>query len=184
MLGTSKKLIMYSDQCGGQNRNIKMAVLLNYIVLSPSFTVNEIDHKYLVSGHSFLPCDQDFGLVEKQKKCNSEIHVPDDWKSVITSARKRNPFQIVNKIKNDFFSTKSLEKQITNRKIDTTNQKVEWLKIQWLNYKNDQHFKFNYKYSNNPDFPFNSDYVGKRTSKIEDYTRMLDLIIYCIPMDI
>lgn len=173
---TSQKLIMYSDQCGGQNRNIKMAVLCNYIVASPSFTVNEIDHKFLVSGHSFLPCDQDFGLIEKQKKCHSEIHVPDDWKSVITSARKKNPFQIVNMTKNDFFSTKSLEKQITNRKIDTTDQKVEWLKIQWLNYKNDQHFKFNYKYSNNSDFPFNSVYIGKRISKIEDYTGMLDLL--------
>jgi len=58
---------MYADQCRGQKRNIKMSVLCNYIVASPSFTVNEIDHKFLVSGHSFLPCDKDFGLVEKQK---------------------------------------------------------------------------------------------------------------------
>jgi len=100
---TSQKLIMYSDQCGGQNRNIKMAALCNYIVASPSNTVVEIDHKFLVGGHSFLPCDQDFGLVEKQKKFHSEIHLPDDWKSVITSARKRNPFKIVNMTKNDFF---------------------------------------------------------------------------------
>lgn len=52
--------------------------------------------------------------------------------------------------------------QITNGKIDTTNQKVEWFKIQRSNYKNDQNFKVNYKYSNNPDFLFNSVYVGKR----------------------
>ncbi|KAL4132257.1 hypothetical protein QTP88_009449 [Uroleucon formosanum] len=32
---TSTKLIMYSDQCGGQNRNIKMATLYNYIVANP-----------------------------------------------------------------------------------------------------------------------------------------------------
>jgi len=55
---TSTKLIMYSDQCGGQNRNIKMATICNYIVANTSLSVNEIDHKFLVSGHSFLPCDQ------------------------------------------------------------------------------------------------------------------------------
>lgn len=75
---------------------------------------------------------------------------------------------------NYFFSTKSLEMEITNRKIDTINQNVEWLKIQWLNYKSDQNFKFNKKYTTNSDFPFNCVYIGKRNSKIEDYTRKLD----------
>lgn len=65
---TSNKLVMYFDQCGGQNRNIKIETLCNYIVASSSFTVEEVDHKFLVSGHSYLPCDQDFGLIEKQKK--------------------------------------------------------------------------------------------------------------------
>ena len=30
--------------------------------------IEEIDHKLLDSGHSFLPNDQDFGLIEKAKK--------------------------------------------------------------------------------------------------------------------
>lgn len=64
----TEKLIMYSDQCGGQNRNIKMAALCNYIVSCNISGVKEIHHKFLVGGHSYLPCDQDFGLVEKQKK--------------------------------------------------------------------------------------------------------------------
>lgn len=59
---------MYSDQCGGQNRNIKMATLCNFIVANDKYSVNEIDHKFLVSGHLYLPCDQDFGLIEKEKK--------------------------------------------------------------------------------------------------------------------
>ncbi|KAL4104820.1 hypothetical protein QTP88_020096 [Uroleucon formosanum] len=83
-----------------------------------------------VSGHSFLPCDQYFGLVEKQKKFHPDIHLPDDWKTVIASTRKTNPFKVVNMTKDDFFSTKSLEKQITNRKIDVTNDKIQWMKIQ------------------------------------------------------
>ncbi|CAH1099175.1 unnamed protein product [Psylliodes chrysocephalus] len=74
----TEKLVMFSDQCGGQNRNIKMTALCNYIVSSELSTVNEINHKFLVSRHSFLPCDQDLGLVEKQKKFCRDIFVPDD----------------------------------------------------------------------------------------------------------
>lgn len=85
----SRKLIMYSDQCGGQNRNIKMSLLCNYITASPDFNVDEIDHKFLVSGHSYLPCDQDFGLIEKEKKFHPHIFVPSDWIAVIENARKK-----------------------------------------------------------------------------------------------
>jgi len=77
--------------------------------------------------------------------------------------------------KDDFFSTKSLEKQITNRKMDVNNDKVQWMKIQWLNYKKEQPFMFLYKYSNNTEYPFNSVYIEKRNSHIEDYTKQLDL---------
>lgn len=63
---------MYSDQCGGQNRNIKLSLLCQYIVSNPEYTINKIDHTFLVSSHSYLPCNQDFGLVEKQKKTVSK----------------------------------------------------------------------------------------------------------------
>lgn len=46
----SLKLIMYSDQCGRQNKNINSIVTLcNYKVANPSIRVDEIDHKFLVS---------------------------------------------------------------------------------------------------------------------------------------
>lgn len=100
------------------------------------------------------------------------MNLPDDCKAVILSARKNRPLQVVSMTTNDLYSTKSLENQITNRKIDTTKEKV-----QWLNYKKEQPFKFNYKYSNNPDYPFYCVNIGKRKSKIEDYTTNLDLFI-------
>lgn len=118
-------LIMYSDQCGGQNRNIKMYSFCNYIVTSPNFVVNKIDHKFLVSGHSYLPCGEDFGLIEKRKKFHANIYVPDDWLPVIIEARRRMPFIVVEMKTEDFFSSKQLEKQITNRKINSEKRKVE-----------------------------------------------------------
>lgn len=83
----TSKLTMYSDQCGGQNRNIKMAALCDFIVTNPKYCCTQIDHKFLVSGHTYLACDQDFGLIEKQKKYHPEVYVPDDWLQVILAAR-------------------------------------------------------------------------------------------------
>lgn len=163
---TTEHLIMYSDQCGGQNRNIKLSVLCQYIVSSPEYTVKKIDHKFLVSGHSYLPCDQDFGLIEKQKKCFPNIFIPKDWNNVILAARKKNPFKIICMDKNDFFSTNNLEKNITHRKIDIDKSKVEWLKIQWLRFFSEMPFKIFFKYSNNEIVQFNELDLQKRTSTL------------------
>lgn len=86
----TKKLIMYSDQCGGQNRNIKIAVLCNYIVNSPEFTVENIDHKFLVSGHSYQPCHQDFGLIEKKKNFFEMFLFPKTG-AMLLKVREKNP---------------------------------------------------------------------------------------------
>ncbi|KAL4153089.1 hypothetical protein QTP88_000922 [Uroleucon formosanum] len=163
---TTQHLIMYSDQCGGQNRNIKLSLLCQYIVSSPEYTVKKIDHKFLVSGHSYLPCDQDFGLVEKQKKLFPNIFIPEHWNNVILTARKRNPFKIICMEKSDFFSTKKLECNITHRKVDVDKSKVEWLKIQWLKFSFKMPFKIFFKYSNNEITPFSELNLEKRNTTL------------------
>jgi len=57
--------------------------------------------------------------------------------------------------RDNLFSTKSLEKQIVNRKKNEYGEKFEWLKIQWLYFKKEQPFQINYKYSNTPEVQFN-----------------------------
>jgi len=47
-----------------------------------------------VSGHSYLPCDRDFGVIEKQKKYHPEIYIPNDWITVILKARKKIPSRL------------------------------------------------------------------------------------------
>lgn len=44
----TKKIIMYSIQYGGQNRNIKMVAFCTYMVMSDQYSVTEI----LVTDHS------------------------------------------------------------------------------------------------------------------------------------
>lgn len=101
---TTRNLIMYSDQCGGQNRNFKMAALCTFLVSCEEYTVDRIDHKFLVSGHSYLPNDQDFGLVEKNKKHYPNVYLPDDWVSVVRETRKK---KVVVMKQEDFFQQRA-----------------------------------------------------------------------------
>lgn len=61
---THKHIILYSDACGGQNRNIKMALTLLKLVQSNEIQADIIDFKFMVSGHSYLPNDREFGIIE------------------------------------------------------------------------------------------------------------------------
>lgn len=85
----TEKLIMYSDQCGGQNRNIKIALICNFVVGLNDYLPIEIHHKFLVSRHSYLACARDFGVIEKEKRYHPEIYVPNDWIKVTEGARKK-----------------------------------------------------------------------------------------------
>ena len=64
---TVTHLILYSDICGGQNRNIKMSLMLQYILHKSPF-LKTIEEKFFVPGHSFSSCDRDFAVIEKAKK--------------------------------------------------------------------------------------------------------------------
>lgn len=65
----------YLTAYSGKNRNIKMMAMWLYITQSAAIEV--VDHKFTVSGHSFLPNDTDFGLIERAKLKMTEIYVPE-----------------------------------------------------------------------------------------------------------
>ena len=129
---TVNHLILYSNSCGGQNRNIKMSLMLQYILHKSPF-LKTIEQKFFVPGHSFSSCDRDFAVIEKAKKMKDQIFVPDHWIDIIKNAKKRAPIFIVRKMEtHEFLSTKSLESGITNRKKLTNGKKVLWLKTCWI----------------------------------------------------
>ncbi|KAK5647846.1 hypothetical protein RI129_002738 [Pyrocoelia pectoralis] len=136
-------IIAYSDACTGQNRNIKTS-LMWLKLLADSENLEVIDHKFLVSGHSYLPNDRDFGGVETFAK-GKFIVLPRDWYSIIQKARSRNPFIIHKMEQSEFFSSKSLEEVICHRKKNEKKGPVNWLKIQWLQFRKEEPFKIFYK---------------------------------------
>ena len=54
----------FSDSCGGQNRNIKIALLMSFCVSNCG--VQLFDLQFMQSGHSILPNDRDFAIIEKK----------------------------------------------------------------------------------------------------------------------
>lgn len=115
--------------------------------------VSVIDHKFMVSGHSYLPNDADFGLIEKRAK-TANICVPNHWYETIMKARRNNKFLVVQMQSDDFLSTESLEQSVTRRKNSIHDGPVTWLQIQWLRYEKTKPFTIQYKYTLQEDFPF------------------------------
>ena len=57
---SADNLIAWSDSCGGQNNN-KNVVSYWYYVLYVMKLFESVEHKFPLPGHSFMPCDRDFG---------------------------------------------------------------------------------------------------------------------------
>lgn len=125
----TRKIILYSDKCGGQNRNIKITLLLKKL-LSTSRNLIEIQQFFFISGHSMNSCDRCFALIEQQKKKTSTIFTPDHWIQLISQAKKTSPKFTVTKMKPEYFvSSKQIMKLITNRKKTINKEKFSWLEI-------------------------------------------------------
>lgn len=67
-----EKIITYSDSCTRQNRNIKTVLSLLKLDQIMEIKAKSIEMKFLVSGHSYLPNDSDFTIIESHAKKNSK----------------------------------------------------------------------------------------------------------------
>lgn len=120
-------LTIWSDNCAGQNKNRMVLFILILLVTLGHF--KQINHKFLMSGHSFLPCDRDFGVIEKRKKrCKS--FVPEDLQKMVSTARTYPPF--FNVISMDQINFLDIEKAADNiintKKLNIS--KAVWLRIE------------------------------------------------------
>lgn len=158
-------LVTYSDTCAGQNRNINVAVMFMLAIQNhPSLEI--IDQKFLVPGHTHLECDTDHARIEKAKKLSdSEISIPIDWYNFVRNVRGKIPLKVV-EMEMDNFKTFSalLSSTFVKRNLDVNKEKVNWLKITWLRYdKNFGTIKF--KTTLDPDAPFRILDLKKTTGK-------------------
>lgn len=163
----AKQIILYSDACVGQNKNIKVVLMLKKI-LTGNRNLNEITHNFFVSGHSYNSCDRCFGMIEKQKRITSQIFTVDHWIRLISRAKKTEPLFFVKKMEsNMFFSTANLQKQIVNRKRNIDGEKINWHKIRQIQIKKDDIFSIYIKQQNKVNIERID--IGKKTITAEQF---------------
>lgn len=117
------------DNCCGQNKHRILLFLWIYLACIGMFS--EINHKFLVGGHSFLNCDRDFAAIEKRKRV-TKCNVPEDLKAMIENVKVSNPFKVNMLNKNDFFYLK----KAANTFINT--DKVNILTASWIKVTSNQ----------------------------------------------
>lgn len=118
-----KKLTIWSDNCIAQNKNKMMLFLCIYLVAKGYF--EEVEQKYLVSGHSFLSCDRDFAQIEKRKRLE-KCEVPMDLVQLMVTATPKNPFMVTLMQPDDFFDFK----KAAETSLITTNLQIS--KAKWI----------------------------------------------------
>lgn len=108
-LSYKKHVLLWCDNCAGQNKNRMIVLVMLYLIVTKKFESIEI--RFLVSGHSFLACDQDFAIIEKRKR-KVPAMVPADIKTMIQKARPSHPFKIVDMGNGDFFDITALANKL------------------------------------------------------------------------
>ncbi|CAH1102846.1 unnamed protein product [Psylliodes chrysocephalus] len=51
--------------------------------------IRQIIHQFSEPGHSFLPCDRCFGLIEKEKRKKEIVYLPYDWINLVKKTSKK-----------------------------------------------------------------------------------------------
>jgi len=115
---TVQEISMFSDTCGGQNRNQNVAAVLLYAVHSIDH-ISVIEQKFLEKGHTYMECDSMHSAIECAQR-NSSVFCLSAWKTIFEVARRRNPYKVHQLSCTDFVDCKALCDQLirnrTNKK--------------------------------------------------------------------
>lgn len=139
------EISLFSDTCGGQNRNQYVAVILLWAVQHIEH-INIIEQKFLESDHTHMEADSMHSSIEHVKK-NSSVYTMHDWVNIFERARSQKKRKIDQKIvtvkpykvkefkHDEFIDLKDLaDKVMINRTKDDQGNQVRWLKIKRLRY--------------------------------------------------
>jgi hypothetical protein len=134
-----KEVSLFSDTCGGQNRNQNIVAILLHAVRTTQIDI--IEQKFLESGHSMMECDSMHSAIDSAKK-HVSVYTMYDWINIFRGARstrnrKSAPPYVVNILQyEDFYDLSSLSKSLLkNKRKDTEGNVVKWLKIKSLRFE-------------------------------------------------
>ena len=111
--GDFSKLVVFSDNCGGQNKNI---FLVHYYLRElHSARLQDIVHYYLVPGHSYMACDRAFGHIEKEVRLHGDIYDLDTYVSIIEKSVHEG-YEVFKVRQDEFLDITALKKYTVQRK--------------------------------------------------------------------
>lgn len=123
-------VILYSDCCGGQNRNRYIAALLFYAIRK--FNLNTITIKYLESGHTQMEADCMHSTIERAKR-NISIYSPEEWPTILRLSRRKQPYIVERMFWYDIYDIKEWFSRLGHTfKKNNENNSVNWLKIKQI----------------------------------------------------
>ena len=129
----SPNLVLFSDGCVGQNKNKTFITFLQYLVENNFY--RKIDHYFLYRGHTFLPNDSDFGLIEKRKKLTKATLVS-DYVTMIEGNRMSQPFVVKTIQTEDILDFKAVAERCMTKSTLKSNsgEKISLNDIHWFSY--------------------------------------------------
>ncbi|CAG9772061.1 unnamed protein product [Ceutorhynchus assimilis] len=88
--GETKSVIIFSDGCGYQNRNVNLSNALSALARTKDL---EIYQYYLEKGHTQMECDSIHACIERKLK-NREVYVPGCYVQIAKTAKIKNPYEV------------------------------------------------------------------------------------------
>ncbi|XP_046666325.1 uncharacterized protein LOC124358073 [Homalodisca vitripennis] len=86
-------LHIFSDGCGGQNKNHSVLRLANALASTGKFKT--VEQYFPIRGHSFLPCDRDFSVIKRKVRRCDRVYTVKEYAEMFLSASLKNEFYVV-----------------------------------------------------------------------------------------
>lgn len=104
--------------------------ILAFLASAESEFPASINIKFMESGHTNMECDSMHACIENASKL-AKICVPDDWKNVITMAKRTGtPYSLNQLGYQDFIDFRNIQKvMFPNMKWNTDGNPVQWTKM-------------------------------------------------------
>lgn len=140
-----KEFVFYSDNPTGQNKNRMLYSM--YVHASIKYNI-KITHRYLESGHSYSEADSMHARIEDEAKIKQEIYTPEEWATLIKSAKQDDHPYIVNFLRNEEVLDLHTLVKIEDWDTDSKKNKVFWSKVREIstdsNFPNYIFYRYNF----------------------------------------
>ena len=150
--------------CAGQLKNQMFVCLYSMLIVLDLF--DRIDHKFLVSGHSFSASGRDFAIIENNVK-QSKMRTVSDVMSIIQKSRLIRSFKVLDLAEKPIFHFSSMAKSVFNT-LQLQISQFCWIRVDKSDLSSVQTKKF---YAENE--PFETCKILKKEVTVQDLVSKL-----------